>query len=157
MKAVFRSTALLFCSLALLSGCSGSGPTAAYEQCVPYARNLSGIQIYGNAHEWWHKSARQGYPRGSRPWRGAVLVLAKNRRLRYGHIAVVNQVFDSRTITVSHANWGKDYLGRGLIYENMRVIDVSKLNDWTRVRFQSGTSNAFGSVYPAKGFIYPKM
>ena len=28
----------------------------AYLQCVPYARDVSGIQIYGDAHTWWDQA-----------------------------------------------------------------------------------------------------
>ncbi|MGE0755043.1 MAG: CHAP domain-containing protein [Alphaproteobacteria bacterium] len=140
-----------------LSACS-SGPSGSgsYTQCVPYARELSGIQIRGNAHEWWNKAPQSGYLRGQRPWPGAVLVLSQTAKLRHGHVAVVRQVVEPRTIVVTHANWGKDAFGRGLIYDAMTVIDVSARNDWTNVRFQTAGSRNFGAVYPAKGFIYQK-
>jgi hypothetical protein len=38
----------------------GDGTTAelpAYLQCVPYARQVSGIQIYGDAWTWWDQAA----------------------------------------------------------------------------------------------------
>ena len=157
IKACNASLALLFLGGAILSGCSSSTKSAGYGQCVPYARELSGIQIYGNAHQWWYKAGKQNYPRGWRPIPGAVLVLSQTRRLRYGHLAVVKEVLGPRDITVAHANWGKDYLGRGLIYTNMHVKDVSNTNNWTKLRFQSGESAAFGAVYSAKGFIYRKI
>ncbi|MEP2549877.1 MAG: CHAP domain-containing protein, partial [Marinomonas sp.] len=40
-------------------------------QCVPYARQLSGVQIYGDARTWWKQAAGK-YARGGRPQKGAV-------------------------------------------------------------------------------------
>ena len=37
----------------------------------------------------------------------------------------------------------------------MTVIDVSKNNDWSRVRLESNPG-AYGSVYPINGFIRPQ-
>lgn len=42
-----------------------------YLQCVPYAREVSGIQIYGDAHTWWDQ-AEGKFKRGKRPKVGAV-------------------------------------------------------------------------------------
>ena len=28
-----------------------------YLQCVPYARDVTGIDIYGDAHTWWQQAA----------------------------------------------------------------------------------------------------
>lgn len=149
---------ILIISLVLIiSGCATmhSGDRAANLQCVPFAREKSGIQIYGNAHTWWNKGTKT-YARGNKPQKGSVLVLAKTGKLKYGHVAYVKKVISPRKIVVAHANWGKDFLGRGIIYENMEVKDVSKNNDWSRVRFWSPESDNFGLVYPAKGFVYNK-
>src|SRR4051794_18134409 len=40
--------------------------------CVPFARNDSGIQVTGNAWQWWEK-AEGSYARGSVPEPGSVL------------------------------------------------------------------------------------
>ena len=37
-----------------------------YLQCVPYARQVSGIRIFGDAHTWWDQAAGH-YARGNRP------------------------------------------------------------------------------------------
>jgi hypothetical protein len=37
-----------------------------YLQCVPYARQVSGIQLYGDAHTWWDQAAGR-YDRGFTP------------------------------------------------------------------------------------------
>src|SRR3954466_9883037 len=43
-------------------------------QCVPYAREHSGIKIYGDAYTWWDKAAGK-YAREQLPEPGAVMVL----------------------------------------------------------------------------------
>ena len=153
----------IFCLLAVLalSACSSTGgrfhtPQAsgyyAAEpiQCVPYARDVSGIPIYGDAHTWWAQAGKKG----NAPQPGAVLVLAKTGKLRYGHLAVVKDVLSPRRITVTHSNWGSDFNTRRVIYERMLVEDLSPANNWTSVRFWNKDINAFGLPYAAYGFIY---
>jgi hypothetical protein len=82
-----------------------------------------------------------------------VLTLKKTRRLTAGHLAVVASVVDSRRILVDHANWGDNASTRGKIHKRQPVIDVSRNNDWSAVRFLN-TLGTFGAVYPAYGFIY---
>lgn len=122
-------------------------------QCVPYAREASGIEIYGNAHTWWRQAAGR-FERGALPKVGAVMVLSKTQRLKYGHVAVVTRVIDSRNIEVEHANWGNDRQTRSVIYKAMPVKDVSKNNDWSKARFWHYPSSSYGRVYPVSGFIY---
>jgi hypothetical protein len=38
----------------------------------------------------------------------------------------------------------------------MVVKDVSEDNDWSAVRVQLAHEDAFGSIYPTHGFIYPR-
>src|SRR5262249_30935546 len=75
---------------------------AAPLQCVPFAREASGIDIYGDAKNWW-KTAAGKYSRTKRPQEGAVFVMKGYKTARRGHVAVVKQVLDSRTIVVDHA------------------------------------------------------
>ncbi len=123
-----------------------------YSQCVPYARDYSGIQIYGDAWTWWSK-ANGRYDRGNIPRRGSVLTLKKTNKLSAGHVAVVASIIDSRRILVDHANWGDNADTRSKIHVRQPVIDVSPKNDWTSVRFMN-TQGTFGAVYPSFGFIY---
>lgn len=123
------------------------------EQCVPFARRVSGIDLRGDAHSWWHKASPH-YKRGNRPQAGAVLVLSKTPKLRRGHLAVVKRVVNDREIDVTHTNWGSNKKTRAVIYDSMRVQDVSPKNDWTRLRFWNREANTFGLPYAAKGFIY---
>jgi len=120
-------------------------------QCVPFARELSGVNIRGNANKWWDKAAGL-YTRSSAPSDGSVLVLRGYRTDRRGHVAVVKEIVSDRMIIVDHANWFND----GKLYLNSPVIDVSESNDWTQVRVWNTRTNQFGSrVYKVKGFILP--
>ncbi|MDE2517063.1 MAG: CHAP domain-containing protein [Rhodospirillales bacterium] len=120
--------------------------------CVPFARADSGIDLAGNAWQWWGHAAGK-YARGSVPQRGAVLNFRAIGRMRLGHVAVVARVINRREITVDQANWpGPGSWGN--ITRNVPVVDVSPNNDWTAVRVGLGRPGSFGSVYPTYGFIY---
>ena len=116
--------------------------------CVPYARNLSGIEIRGNAKTWWGK-ARGTYDRGSKPVVGSVMSFRGTRGMPLGHVAVVAGIVSEREIVVNHANWH-----RNKVSMKMGVKDVSKNNDWTLVRVESQPGQ-YGKFYPVNGFIYP--
>ena len=120
-------------------------------QCAPFAREQSGIEIYGNANTWWGQAAGR-YPRSNSPAPGAVLVMRGYNNARRGHVAVVRQVVSSRVILVDHANW----LNRGEISTNVPVADVSANNDWSEVRVWYIPSRQWGArTYRANGFIHP--
>jgi hypothetical protein len=125
-------------------------------QCVPHARTVSGFQIYGDAHTWWEQARPPRYERGIWPRAGAVMVLSRTARMRYGHVAVVKQVLNTREITVSHSNWGSDRKNRRIIYDSVRVRDVSVANDWSSVSFWNHGGQNFGFPYAVQGFIYKK-
>ena len=120
-------------------------------QCVPFARENTGIELAGNAVNWW-ENAEGIYERGARPEVGSVLNFRANGHMRLGHVAVVSNVIDSRNIEIDHANWS----GHGGIGRNVNVVDVSSDNDWSAVRVELGDSSDFGSIYPTYGFIYDR-
>jgi len=121
-------------------------------QCVPYARDLSTIQIRGDAWTWW-AAAKGRYERGREPRLGAVLVLKRRGNSR-GHLAVVTRIVSEREIIASHANW----LNRGRIHLDTPIRDVSANNDWSAVRVWYTPANVLGkSTYSAYGFIYPPL
>lgn len=122
------------------------------KQCVPYAREVSGIQLYGDAHTWWHQ-AHPPLSRSNTPRPGSVLVLARTNAMRHGHVAVVKSVLSSRDITVTHSNWGNNRKNRRIIYESVRAQDVSSMNNWSQIRFWNYDTGAFGRPYAAMGFI----
>jgi surface antigen len=124
-------------------------------QCVPYARALTGVEIRGDAHTWWGQ-AEGRYERGSRPRVGAVMAFAPHGNMRLGHVAAVRRIVDSRTLIISHANWSTIDGGRGHIEEDVRVVDASEANDWSRVRVWYTPNAALGTTeWPLNGFIYP--
>lgn len=120
-------------------------------QCVPFARDASGINIRGDAKHWW-KLAAGKYSRSRRPQTGSVFVMRGYKSARRGHVAVVRQILDSRTIVVDHANWGND----GRVYLSAPVRDESLKNDWSQVRVWYTPTDRWGQrIYRAKGFIHP--
>ena len=131
----------------------GRGHSGGGIQCVTFARADSGIELSGNASAWWYNAAGV-YQRGARPEAGSVLNFRANGAMRMGHVAVVNQVVDNRTIEIDHANWGGPGAVRGGISRDISVVDVSPSNDWSAVRVALGHSGEFGSIYPTYGFIY---
>lgn len=118
--------------------------------CVPYARDLSGIEIRGNAKTWWGQ-AHNIYERGREPSVGAVMAFRATGGMPLGHVAVVSEIVSDREIVVNHANWH-----RNKVSLNMGVRDVSKNNDWTLVRVESQPGR-YGNFYPVNGFIYPNV
>ena len=123
-----------------------------FQQCVPYARRASGIELYGDAWSWWQAAAGR-YERGSAPLPGAVLVMKRDGRLTRGHVAVVTEVVGLREIRITHANWAFGDKPGGLVDRDVSVVDVSPGNDWSRIRVWNGGS--YGRVYHAYGFVYP--
>jgi surface antigen len=120
----------------------------SYLQCVPYAREVSHIDLSGNAFLWWAEASGR-YARGSTPMQGAVLNFRAIRRMPLGHVAVVTSVIDSRTVMVTQANWIP-----GTITNDVTVSDVSPNNDWSQVQVELGDGEKAGSAYPTYGFIY---
>lgn len=133
----------------------GSSNLPPYLQCVPYARQVSGIQIFGDAHTWWGQ-AEGRYARGYRPKVGAVMAFRPHGNSRLGHVAAVSRIIDSRTILIRHANWSPVNGRRGQIEDDVRVIDVSPDNDWSAVRvWYAPIDNLGAAQWPVEGFIYP--
>jgi hypothetical protein len=165
---LFRLAAAVSFSLALAAcaptggsyGPEGAGPvvrSARVEtppkplQCVPYARERSGISIRGDAGVWWAK-AEGLYARGPTPLPGSVMVLTGYAGPGRAHLAVVASQVSDREITIDHANWLDD----GAIYRDDPVVDVSSDNDWSEVRIYNPRAHAWGiRTYVVQGFIGP--
>jgi surface antigen len=125
-----------------------------YWQCVPFARLLSGVQIYGDAWTWW-KQAIGKYETGDKPRSGAVLCFKPSGKMKLGHVAVVTQVLTDRVIQITHANWSRIGGTRGQIEKDVTVIDVSPAGDWSAVKVWYDPVRDLGSsTYPTHGFIY---
>ncbi len=142
-------TALLAASLLL----SLPAWAASRLNCVQYVKQVSGLSISGDAWKWWD-NARGKYGRGEAPKPGAVMVFKRGGKLRYGHVAVVSKVIDSRTIAINHANWVSARGQKGTVQKNVLVRDDSPNNDWTRVRVWYDPVGTYGSGYLTYGFIY---
>ena len=125
-----------------------------YWQCVPFARLISGVQIYGDAYTWWRQAVGK-YETGFTPKAGAVLCFKPTGKMRLGHVAVVSQVLTDRVIQITHANWSRIGGTRGQIEKDVTVIDVSPTGDWSQVKVWYDPVRDLGSsTYPTHGFIY---
>ena len=123
-------------------------------QCVPFARLISGVQIYGDAWTWWRQAVGK-YETGFSPKAGAVLCFKPTGKMRLGHVAVVSQVLTDRVIQITHANWSRIGGTRGQIEKDVTVIDVSPAGDWSQVKVWYDPVRDLGSsTYPTHGFIY---
>jgi hypothetical protein len=125
-------------------------------QCALFAREFTGIHIRGDAWTWWDQAAGL-YPRKNEPRANTILVLRATPQLKLGHVGIVKRVVGPREILITHANWGNDDPTRRIIHDSTAVVDVSPGNDWTQLRFWNAPAHAFGKVYAAYGFIYPKQ
>jgi surface antigen len=131
---------------------SGTAPALAQGvlQCVPYAREVSGIDIHGNANTWWERASGV-YDKGRQPKVGAVLAFRATAAMPYGHVAVVKKIVDSRHLLLNHANWSSP----GRIEQAALAEDVSPAGDWSSVRVWYAPSGGLGTrVNPTFGFIY---
>jgi surface antigen len=137
-----------------LTLCAGQAQAQDYWQCVPFARMISGIEIFGDAWTWWQKAAGR-YAQGFTPKAGAVLVFKPNGVMDKGHVAVVSQVLTDRVIQVTQANWSIIQGRRGQVERDVTVIDVSPAGDWSQVKVWYDPVRDLGkTVYPTYGFIY---
>jgi surface antigen len=126
-----------------------------YWQCVPFARLISGIQIFGDAYTWW-KQAVGKYETGFTPKTGAVLCFKPTERMKLGHVAVVSQVLTDRIVQITHANWSPIEGSRGKIEKDVTLVDVSPNGDWSQVKvWYDPNRDLGGSTYDTYGFIYP--
>ena len=125
-----------------------------YWQCVPFARLVSGIQIFGDARTWWDQATGK-YEKGYAPKSGAVLVFKPTGKMTRGHVAVVSQVLTDRVAQITHANWSRIGGTRGQVEKDVTVIDVSPSGDWSQVKvWYESAGDLGGTVYPTYGFIY---
>lgn len=142
-------------SVLALSACAGGGPSVplgprAALECAPFARALTGVNLRGDAADWWSEAAGR-YRRSDTPREGALLVFRRSSRLPHGHVGVVSRVVSDREVLLTQANWVHHRIS-----EDLPAIDVSPANDWSRVRVFWPPVGAMGThAYPAYGFILP--
>lgn len=146
----FGALTARFALMAALCLATIAPANAQFWQCAPYARTISGIQIFGNAHTWWSQ-AQGRYERGREPVEGAVMSFAPTQRMRLGHVAMVSKVLSDREVLLTHANWSR----RGGVEKNVIAVDVSERGDWSKVKVWFASNGGLGtSTYPVNGFIY---
>ncbi|MBK8375405.1 MAG: CHAP domain-containing protein [Sphingomonadales bacterium] len=123
-------------------------------QCVPFARQVSGIAIHGNAGTWWGQAAGR-FERGQQPKVGAVMAFKPTKSMPIGHVGMVSKIVSDREVLIDHANWSLINGRRGQIERGARVLDVSAKGDWSQVRVWYAPLKGLGtSTYPLYGFIY---
>jgi surface antigen len=123
-------------------------------QCVPIARKMSGVQIYGDAWTWWDQAAGV-YKRGGKAKAGAVLVFRPTGRMKLGHVAVISRVISPTIAMVTHSNWSRIEGEREQVERDVTLVDVSRRHDWSKVRvWYDSVGGLGGSTYPTYGFIY---
>jgi hypothetical protein len=137
--------------LALASAVAVPVAAQARLQCVAYARQVSAVQLSGNARDWWGH-AQGVYTRGNAPRAGAVLAFRATHAMPMGHVAVVSKVVDDRHVLINHANWSRP----GMVERGVMAVDVSEAGDWSQVRVWYAQTGSLGlRPSPAFGFIYP--
>jgi surface antigen len=150
IRAGFGSLAVAF----VIAFSAGQAQAGDYWQCVPFARMISGIQIFGDAWTWWQQAAGK-YAQGFTPKSGAVLVFRPHGPMTKGHVAVVSQVLTDRVIQVTQANWSIIEGSRGKVERDVTVVDVSPQGDWSQVKVWFDPVHDLGkTIYPTYGFIY---
>ena len=145
----WTTIALGFLGLAIFLAPPAYARSSHGGNCVAYAREVTGIQLDGNAAAWW-PNAEGRYERGQQPKVGAILVFKPHGGMRVGHVAVVARIVGPREILVDQANWI-----RGRVVTAMSVVDASAANDWTSVKVIELHSGTHGRENPTYGFIYP--
>jgi hypothetical protein len=142
-------------ALLLLLAVPASSAFASYLNCVQYVKQVSSIEISGNAWMWWN-NAKGRYNIGHRPAKNSVLVFQRTKAMSAGHVAVVREVVNRRTILIEHANWAPRNGMKGRVSTEL-VEDISPNNDWTSVRVMHKPSMSFGKPYATNGFIHPRL
>ncbi len=154
MRSLFATLILTAASFGTAVAAPASPLLDYVGECVPFAREASGIQIYGDAWSWWDQ-AEGRYRRGHVPHEGAVVVFARGPRLPLGHVAVVSRVVEDRVVMLTHANWSRQNGERGHTEQDVTLFDVSPDNDWSEVRVWFRDNDGLGGTsYRVSGFIY---
>jgi len=121
--------------------------------CVQYVRSVSDVELSGDGWMWWDRAGDR-YERGNMPQPGAVMVFKRTKQMVHGHIAIVSELVDERTIRINHANWAPRGGLRGRVDTDVAVQDISDNNDWSAVRVWYEKADNFGRPYPIAGFVY---
>ena len=124
---------------------------AQFWQCAPYAREISGIDIHGNANTWWGQAAGS-YERGHAPKVGAVLAFQSDRAACGSAMSRWCRRSSATAKSCSPTPIGRAAAGSST---TSRAVDVSAAGDWSEVKVWYGPQGGLGtSTYPTNGFIY---
>ena len=147
--------AFILAAAMLVPGIAAANPLLDYVgQCVPFARQASGVEIFGDAWTWWDQADGR-YQRGHTPRVGSVVAFPRQARLRLGHVAVVSRIVEKRVLMLTHANWSRQNGERGHAEQDVTLFDVSPENDWSEVKVWYKDATGLGSTtYRVQGFIY---
>ena len=74
----------------------------AYGYCTWYVANRRYVPWFGNAIDWWPNARAYGYPEGSKPVVGSIMV---SRESPIGHVAYVESVSGDGSFVVSEMNF----------------------------------------------------
>lgn len=121
--------------------------------CVQYVRSASDVELSGDGWMWWDRAGDR-YERGATPQPGAIMVFKRTKSMVHGHVAIVSELVDERTIRINHANWAPRGGLRGRVDTDVTVQDISDNNDWSAVRVWYDKADTFGRPYPISGFVY---
>src|SRR3954468_17951897 len=97
--AMSRFARMIFAALLLAVALPAPSAFASFLNCVQYVRHVSQIDLSGNAWMWWI-NAKGRYNIRHRPARNSVLVFQRTKAIPAGHVAIVREVVDRRTILI---------------------------------------------------------
>jgi len=126
-------------------------------ECVAFvADNGWGSLANNDAKDWWAAAqVNNEYQSGSLPRVGAVMVIdawGDSGASKYGHVAIVKEIIDDKTILIDHANFDS----ADTVSLDRMVYDVSASpSHWQNIKIQWNDYNPGGTTYPVLGFIYP--
>ena len=118
---VTTTSALSSYGVSLSNASSAGGNLYTSGQCTYYVFDRVGGKIgstWGNANNWANAAAAAGYTVNNHPTKGAILQTSQGT---YGHVAYVESVSSSGSITVSEMNYGH---GAGVV--TTRTISASQ-------------------------------
>jgi len=103
-----KKQALAVLSAALLATTQAKAEPSIFDgwECVPFARQMSGIQLFGDAWTWWSQAFGR-YAEGFLPRRGAVLVFKPTEVMKFAM-----WLWSARS-SATASSWSRMPTGRG--------------------------------------------
>ena len=91
-----------------ISAAAGNSAGYAYGYCTWWASHKRSIPWHGMAYQWWSMARAYGFPEGSTPRAGAIMVMGAGMAgasAGSGHVAYVESVNANGSFVVSEMNW----------------------------------------------------